>query len=140
MERKSDEFDPYDELGVALDASRREIVRAYRRLAHEWHPDVHQHDPSAVARFRAITAAYDLLTDGPRRAAYDRLHRVRPAAPVADAGQQPVSQQPVARRVSQPLQQPVAGLRRPMLLRVGPVHIEPLASVVAEAGAEGGPR
>lgn len=117
MERKPDQIDPYDELGVDMGASRRDIVRAYRRLAHEWHPDVHQEDPSAVARFRAITAAYDLLTDANRRTEYDHKRDTRTTAATARAPQPRATQRGVVRFTS-------PGRRD--LLRVGPVHIAPV--------------
>lgn len=66
--------DPYHVLGVATGASRQEIVRAYRRAVYDTHPDAQPGDPWAAARFTALTAAYDLLIDPARRAAYDRQH------------------------------------------------------------------
>lgn len=63
----------YSRLEVSPGASREEIVRAYRRLAHGAHPDTHPQDPDAARRFREITEAYDVLTDPDRRVSYDRL-------------------------------------------------------------------
>jgi len=62
--------DHYDVLGVARDASPEEIKKAYRRLARELHPDV---NPSAEAseRFKAVTHAYDVLSDPDQRERYD---------------------------------------------------------------------
>jgi curved DNA-binding protein CbpA len=71
--------DLYGVLGVGADASRQDIVRAYRRQVHAWHPDARPDDPGAAARFRAATAAYDVLADQDRRARYDRVHQ--PGAP-----------------------------------------------------------
>ncbi|HEX3861112.1 MAG TPA: J domain-containing protein [Stellaceae bacterium] len=61
---------PYDILGVAPNASFAEIHTAFRHLAMEWHPDRNR-DPAATARFQEILAAYELLKDPLRRAAYD---------------------------------------------------------------------
>ncbi len=66
---------PYDALGVAPDAAPEDIRRAYLRLAREHHPDL-QDDPRAQdraqARMRDINAAWSVLGDPGRRAAYDR--------------------------------------------------------------------
>jgi curved DNA-binding protein CbpA len=67
----------YLRLEVEPDASRQQIVSAYRRLVHGSHPDAHPGDAAAVQRFREITEAYDVLSDPRRRASYDRS-RVRP--------------------------------------------------------------
>ena len=60
---------PYDELGVGSGASTEEIKLAYRRLARLTHPDV---NPGSASRFRRVNAAYRLLSDSTRRAAFDR--------------------------------------------------------------------
>ena len=62
----------YQRLDVDPEASRDEIVHAYRRLAHGAHPDTQPGDPDAARRFREITEAYEVLTDPSRRASYDR--------------------------------------------------------------------
>lgn len=68
----------YQRLDVDPEASRDEIVHAYRRLAHGAHPDTHPGDPDAARRFREITEAYEVLTDPSQRASYDRTRAVRP--------------------------------------------------------------
>ncbi|MCS6986085.1 MAG: J domain-containing protein [Sphingomonadaceae bacterium] len=65
-------MDPYATLGVARTASADEIKRAYRRLAKELHPDRTKGDANAAERFKAITQAYDLLSDPEKRAKFDR--------------------------------------------------------------------
>ncbi len=62
--------DHYEVLGVSRDASTEEIKKAYRKLARELHPDV---NPSAEAaeRFKAVTHAYDVLSDPDQRERYD---------------------------------------------------------------------
>jgi curved DNA-binding protein CbpA len=72
----------YLRLEVKPDASRQEIVSAYRRLVHGAHPDTQPGDPEAAQRFREITEAYDILSDPLRRASYDRSH----ARQTLDAG------------------------------------------------------
>ncbi|WP_448581198.1 DnaJ C-terminal domain-containing protein [Thermaurantiacus sp.] len=64
--------DPYVTLGVDRNADEAAIKRAYRKLAKELHPDRNAHDPRAAERFKRVTAAYDLLSDKAKRAAYDR--------------------------------------------------------------------
>jgi len=71
--------DLYARLGVGASASAEEIAAAFRAQAKAQHPDRHPGDASAAERFKALTHAYGVLTDPPRRAAYDR----RRAAPTA---------------------------------------------------------
>jgi DnaJ-class molecular chaperone len=63
---------PYELLGVKPDASPDEIRKAYRKLAKQLHPDLNPGKPEAEARFKSVTAAYDLLSDADKRARYDR--------------------------------------------------------------------
>lgn len=64
--------DPYKILAVARNASQDEIRKAYRKLAKDLHPDLHPGDKAAESRFKAVSAAYHLLSDPERRARYDR--------------------------------------------------------------------
>lgn len=64
--------DPYSVLGVARNASDAEIRKAYRKLAKKLHPDLHPGDKAAEERFKAVSAAYELLGDPERRARFDR--------------------------------------------------------------------
>src|SRR5271170_2578603 len=63
---------PYQVLGVKPEASTVEIRKAYRKLAKQLHPDLNPGKPEAEARFKSVTAAYDLLSDAEKRARYDR--------------------------------------------------------------------
>ncbi len=63
---------PYEVLGVKPDASPDDIRKAYRKLAKELHPDLNPGKPEAEARFKTVSAAYDLLSDADKRARYDR--------------------------------------------------------------------
>lgn len=62
----------YSVLGVARDADRQAIVRAYRDKAKSNHPDVCD-SPDATETFRRLTTAKEVLADETERAAYDRL-------------------------------------------------------------------
>jgi DnaJ-class molecular chaperone len=63
---------PYEVLGVKPDANVDEIRKVYRKLAKQFHPDLNPGKPEAEARFKSISAAYDLLSDPDKRARYDR--------------------------------------------------------------------
>ncbi|MBV8888127.1 MAG: J domain-containing protein [Alphaproteobacteria bacterium] len=63
---------PYQVLGVKPDASADDIRKAYRKLAKQLHPDLNPGKPAAEARFKAVSAAYDLLSDPEKRTRYDR--------------------------------------------------------------------
>ncbi|KAF8489590.1 DnaJ protein [Gautieria morchelliformis] len=62
---------PYDVLGLKKDAGTSEIKKAYYQLAKQFHPDTNK-DKGAHERFVEIQAAYDLLSDDKKRAAYDQ--------------------------------------------------------------------
>jgi DnaJ-class molecular chaperone len=64
--------DPYQVLGVAKDASAKEIKSAYRKLAKKFHPDQNPNDPKAKERFAEANQAYEIVGDDKKRSAFDR--------------------------------------------------------------------
>jgi len=65
--------DYYEVLGVNRDASEEEIKKAYRKLAMKWHPDRNPDNPKAEEHFKEAKEAYEILTDGSKRSAYDQF-------------------------------------------------------------------
>lgn len=64
--------DYYQLLGIARDASEKDVRRAFRALAAKHHPDRNPNDPGAEERFKEINEAYTVLSDPEKRAVYDR--------------------------------------------------------------------
>lgn len=63
----------YDILGISKNASKEEIKKAYRKLAHEHHPDKHGGDEK---KFKELNEAYQVLSDDTKKAQYDQYGRV----------------------------------------------------------------
>lgn len=67
------EKDFYSVLGVTKNATATDIKRAYRKLARELHPDHNPGNTSSEDRFKAVSEAYDVLSDDRKRAEYDEM-------------------------------------------------------------------
>ena len=76
-EREWFDKDYYKVLGLTQSATDKEITRAYRKLAKQYHPDTH---PGSEERFKEISGAYDVLGDDAKRKEYDEVRRLGPAA------------------------------------------------------------
>jgi molecular chaperone DnaJ len=68
-----EEQDLYAVLGVQRGASEDDIKRAYRKLARAHHPDVNPGNAQAEEKFKAISAAYDVLSNADKRKLYDEF-------------------------------------------------------------------
>jgi curved DNA-binding protein len=65
--------DYYQVLGVSKDADDKTIKKAFRKLAKQYHPDANPDNPDAEQHFKEINEAYETLSDGEKRKAYDRF-------------------------------------------------------------------
>jgi len=68
----SDKQDYYDVLNVSRNASKRDIKKAYRKLALKYHPDRNK-SQEAEEKFKEISEAYAVLSDNEKRMQYDRF-------------------------------------------------------------------
>ena len=67
--------DYYQTLGVSKTATKDEIKKAFRKLAHQYHPDKEGGDE---AKFKEANEAYQVLSDDQKRAQYDRFGSAGP--------------------------------------------------------------
>ncbi|XP_066245226.1 dnaJ homolog subfamily C member 3 [Euwallacea similis] len=74
-QKQAEKRDYYKILGVKRSATKKEIVKAYRKAAQKWHPDNYQMDEKmkkiAEKKFIDIAAAKEVLTDEEKRKQYD---------------------------------------------------------------------
>ena len=77
------EKDYYKVLGVPQSATEKEVTRAYRKLAKQYHPDAH---PGSEDRFKEISTAYDVLGDPAKRKEYDDIRKLGPLGGFAGNG------------------------------------------------------
>lgn len=68
----SNKRDFYEILGIEKSADDKQIKKAYRKMAIKYHPDKNPDDASAEAKFKEAAEAYEVLSDGNKRARYDQ--------------------------------------------------------------------
>ena len=71
--RQNLKSDYYSVLGVAKDASQKDIKKAYFQLAKKYHPDTNTGDTNASSKFQEVSEAYEVLSDEEKRAQYDQF-------------------------------------------------------------------
>lgn len=79
--KQSKQKDYYKILNVKRTATTKEIKKAYRALALEWHPDKHsgeEEKEKAEKQFQLVAEAYEVLSDDEKRSLYDRGEEVFP--------------------------------------------------------------
>jgi molecular chaperone DnaJ len=83
------EKDYYKILGVPKDADAATIKKAYRKLAKDLHPDANAGDKKIEEKFKAVSEAYDVVSDPKRRAEYDDAQRYGAGSPMGGARRGP---------------------------------------------------
>lgn len=71
MSKKKQDY--YELLHISKSASAEEIKAAYRKSAMKYHPDRNQGDKVAEEKFKMVSEAYEVLSDGQKRQIYDRF-------------------------------------------------------------------
>jgi len=66
------QFNPFDILGIDVDATDKEIKKAYRGLSLQYHPDKNQGNPAAEQMFMMVAKAYEALTDAVAKENYQK--------------------------------------------------------------------
>ena len=66
----ADKRDYYEVLGVPKTATADELKKAYRKLAKQYHPDLHPDDKECEAKFKEVNEAYEVLSNDEKRAKY----------------------------------------------------------------------
>ena len=68
--------DYYQILGIQKNATQDDIKKAYRKLAHQYHPDKNPDNKEAEEKFKEASEAYEVLNDDNKRQIYDQFgHR-----------------------------------------------------------------
>ncbi|XP_003737482.1 protein tumorous imaginal discs, mitochondrial [Galendromus occidentalis] len=65
--------DYYEILGVARNASAKDVKKAYYQLAKKYHPDTNKGDKDAAKKFQEVSEAYEVLSDDSKRKHYDQF-------------------------------------------------------------------
>lgn len=76
----------YKMLGVSDEASDKEVTKAYRKLARQYHPDANPGDSKAEEKFKEISEAYDVIGDPDKRKEYDDVRKLGPVGGMFGGG------------------------------------------------------
>ena len=68
--------DYYNVLNISYNATKEEIVKAFRVLAKKYHPDKN-HSPNASEQFREVFEAYEILKSDEKRKIYNHYWNVK---------------------------------------------------------------
>jgi DnaJ-class molecular chaperone len=79
--------DYYKTLGVDKNASKDDLKKAFRKLAHENHPDKNKNNPAATQKFKEASEAYSVLSNDQKRVQYDQFGSAGPGGAGFNAGQ-----------------------------------------------------
>src|SRR3990167_9110017 len=79
--------DYYKTLGLEKNASKDDIKKAFRKMAHEHHPDKNEGNTSSEQKFKEASEAYSVLSDDNKRAQYDRFGSAGPGGTGFNSGQ-----------------------------------------------------
>ncbi len=79
--------DYYAVLGVSSDATDKDITRAYRKLAKQYHPDANPGNKDAEDKFKDVSIANDVLSDSTKRTEYDEVRRMVASGAYPGGGQ-----------------------------------------------------
>lgn len=71
----------YEILGIAKNATDEEVKKAYRKLAHQYHPDKNSGDDK---KFKEINEAYQILGNREKRSQYDRFGKTFDGQPTGE--------------------------------------------------------
>src|ERR1041385_723082 len=77
--------DYYEVLGVNRSATEQDLKKAYRRLAHQYHPDKNQSDAEAEGKCKEAAEAYAVLSNSEQRQRYDRFGHAGVSSSAANA-------------------------------------------------------
>jgi len=83
------EKDFYKILGVSEDVSEKDLTKAYRKLARQYHPDANPDNKKAEERFKEVSEAYDVLSDPKTRSEYDQIRKYGATAGMFGGGGNP---------------------------------------------------
>lgn len=70
--------DYYEVLNLSRNATQEEIKKSYKKLAMKYHPDKNMNDPSAEAKFKKVSEAYETLSDSKKKQQYDYFGHSEP--------------------------------------------------------------